>query len=120
MITVVNFLHSLKAQFPIILTDSGMMTPSNDVQPSNAHPLIVLTDDGIVTVTNDVHPLKAKEPMFFIVEGIETCFNLRQFFNAPSFISSCFVNKRLIISELFFSAAILKGLKLNKKILKFH
>lgn len=63
-------MQPLKALFPMLVTDSGILMEAKLVQPLKAPPPMIFTEFGIVTDTRLVQPVKELEPMDVTVFGI--------------------------------------------------
>lgn len=72
MIICLSDVHPIKAEFPILFTEIGIVTNSNDEQSEKAFSPIKFKEDGLLNVTcfSDVHLLKALIPICVTEEGI--------------------------------------------------
>ena len=88
------FLHSLKADFPIEITDEGIVICASSKHPLNARLSIDVTEEGIDICFNDEHPMNAELPINVIDGGIATLFNSVLFSKHSSGTFFSFNNKK--------------------------
>ena len=60
----------LKAQFPIVVTESGMVMAAREEQTVKANSLISVTPSGMVIAAREEHDLKALMPIDVTESGI--------------------------------------------------
>ena len=70
-VTLVRPLHSVNAEYPMLVTLDGIVT---DVSPqyANAHYPMLVTPSGIVTDVRPLHSVNALDPMLVTLSGIVT------------------------------------------------
>ena len=64
-------LHSLKASYPILVTEFGIVIDVKPLQPEKAEFPILVTELGIVTEVRPLHSSKAPPIIVDIFSGIE-------------------------------------------------
>ena len=82
IVTVVKFSQPSKAFLPIEVTELGMTIDFNSVQPENAPSAIVVSDSGRVISVSAVQPAKAFVPMVSTLLPRLTFRNSVQFWNS--------------------------------------
>ena len=68
--SIINDVISMKAFFPIEITEDGIVICSNALHPRKASFPIVITEEGIKICFNDKHPLKLLLPIDVTEEGM--------------------------------------------------
>ena len=68
-------MQSAKAPCSIVVTESGMKTSVNELQPANVFSKILATLFGIFNDFNDSQYWKTSFPILFTEFGMSICFN---------------------------------------------
>ena len=70
LICGLRLLHPLKANFPMLVTLSGILMLASDSHPRNAEFPMLVTLSGILMLASDSHPRNAEFPMLVTLSGM--------------------------------------------------
>ena len=69
LICGLRFLHPSKANFPMLVTLSGILMLVSDSHPRNAEFPMLVTLSGMLILVSDLYPANALSPMFVTLSG---------------------------------------------------